>query len=114
MLGAILGQAHAGERTLFARLGASSPGSVRRPDDLLRQESPGHALITAILAAGGHVVARVKGGISLPLALGGGWLLDGSRLTWLNAPSGKKRPAPGVRTRFGLAGMGKKSPRPGP
>jgi hypothetical protein len=38
----------------------------------------------------GHVIARVKAGISLPLAPGGGWLPDGSRLTWLNAPSGKK------------------------
>ncbi len=27
---------------------------------------------------------------SLPLEPGGGWLPDGSRLTWLNAPSGKK------------------------
>jgi hypothetical protein len=52
---------------------------------------PGHDLITAILNAGGHVIARVKEGISLPLSgPGHGWLPDGSRLTWLNAPSGKK------------------------
>ncbi len=51
---------------------------------------PGYDLITAILGAGGHVVARVKAGISLPMEPGGGWLPDGSRLTWLNAPSGKK------------------------
>ena len=51
---------------------------------------PGYDLITAILQAGGHVVARVKAGISLPVAEGGGWLPDGSRTTWLNAPSGKK------------------------
>ena len=52
---------------------------------------PGHELITAILDAGGHVIARVKDGISLPLdGPDGGWLPDGSRLTWLNAPSGKK------------------------
>ena len=51
---------------------------------------PGYDLITAILHAGGHVVARVKAGISLPMEPGGGWLPDGSRLTWLNAPSGKK------------------------
>ncbi len=51
---------------------------------------PGHELISAILHAGGHVVARVKEGISLPMAAGGGWLPDGSRMTWLNAPSGKK------------------------
>ena len=41
------------------------------------------------MAADGHVVARVKEGISLPLQPGGGWLPDGSRMTWLNAPSGK-------------------------
>ncbi len=29
--------------------------------------------------------------VALPLAPGGGWLADGSRMTWLNAPSGKKQ-----------------------
>jgi hypothetical protein len=57
---------------------------------------PGYELITAILDAGGHVIARVKEGISLGFQDGSdrGWLSDGSRLTWLtwlNAPSGKKR-----------------------
>ena len=42
------------------------------------------------LQAGGHVVAPVKAGISLPAEPGGGWLPDGSRMTWLNAPSGRK------------------------
>ena len=51
---------------------------------------PGYELITAILHAGGHVVAGVKAGISLPLEPGGGWLPDGSRMTWLNAPSGTR------------------------
>ena len=51
---------------------------------------PGHELITAILDAGGHVIARVSATVALPLEPGGGWLPDGSRLTWLNAPSGKK------------------------
>ncbi len=46
---------------------------------------PGYDLITAILAAGRHVVARVKAGISLPMEPGGGWLPDGSCLTWLTA-----------------------------
>ena len=88
MLGAICGRARAGEQTLLARL-------VRRRPDLFAgrvtcfdRNFPGHELISAILGAGGHVIARVKEGISLPLA-GGGWLPDGSRLTWLNAPSGK-------------------------
>src|ERR1039458_4255979 len=42
------------------------------------------------LEAGGHVVARAKSDLALPAAPGGGgWLADGSRLSWLNAPSGK-------------------------
>jgi len=90
MLGAIPGRARAGEQTLLARL-------VRRRPDLFAgrvtcfdRNFPGHDLIQAILDAGGHVVARVKEGISLPAGPGGGWLPDGSRLTWLNAPSGKE------------------------
>ena len=53
---------------------------------------PGHDLITAILLAEGHVIARVRGGISLPFqdTEDQGWLADGSRMSWLNAPSGKK------------------------
>jgi hypothetical protein len=89
MPGAILGRARAGEQALLARL-------VRRRPDLFAgrvicfdRNFPGHDLITAILDAGGHVVARVKAGISLPMEPGGR-LPDRSRLTWLNAPSGKK------------------------
>jgi hypothetical protein len=41
-------------------------------------------------------VARVKQGIALPL-VEGGWLPDGSRMTWLNAPSGKKSDRLAVR-----------------
>ena len=60
---------------------------------------PGYDLITAILQADGHVVARVKEGISLPFEDGrdGGWLSDGSRMTWLNAPSGKNEDRLAVR-----------------
>jgi len=62
-----------------------------RTRDLAAQPTlPGHELITAILDAGGHVIARVGETVSLPLEPGGGWLPDGSRLTWLNAPSGKE------------------------
>jgi hypothetical protein len=43
-------------------------------------------LITAILDAGGHLVMRVKKGIGLPAV---GWQSDGSRVSYLNAPSGK-------------------------
>jgi hypothetical protein len=92
MLGAILGQASAGEQTLLARL-------VRRRPELFAglvvcfdRNFPGHDLITAILHAGGHVIARVKEGIALPFedSPGRGWLPDGSRMTWLNAPSRRK------------------------
>jgi Insertion element 4 transposase N-terminal len=90
MPGAILGSTRAGEQTLLARL-------VRRRPDLFAghvicfdRNFPGYDLIQAILHAGGHVVARVKAGIGLPMEPGGGWLPDGSRMTWLNAPSGKK------------------------
>ncbi|MGH3410237.1 MAG: hypothetical protein ACRDRJ_48230, partial [Streptosporangiaceae bacterium] len=91
MLGAILGSGAAGEQTLLKRL-------VRRRPDLFAgrvtcfdRNFPGHELITAILEAGGHVIARMKEGISLDFADGEdrGWLPDGSRLSWLNAPSGK-------------------------
>jgi len=89
-LGAITGRARAGEQTLLARL-------IRRRPDLFvgrvfvfDRNFPGHKIITAILDAGGQVVARVKSDLALPLAPGGGgWLSDGSRLSWLNAPSGK-------------------------
>jgi hypothetical protein len=98
-LGAILGQACSGEQTLLKRL-------VKRRPDLFAglvvcfdRNFPGHELILAILAAGGHVIARVKEGISLPLedGPGRGWLPDGSRMTWLNAPSGKKADSLPVR-----------------
>jgi hypothetical protein len=92
MLGAILGGASAGEQTLLKRL-------VRRRPDLFAgrvtcfdRNFPGHDLITAILDAGGHVIARVKEGISLGFedGPGRGWLPDESRMSWLNAPSGRK------------------------
>ena len=90
MLGAILGRARAGEQTLLARLVRRRPELAAGRVICFDRNFPGYDLITAILDAGGHVVARVKAGISLPAEPGGGWLPDGSRLTWLNAPSGKK------------------------
>jgi hypothetical protein len=92
VLGAILGSCGHGEQTLLKRL-------VRRRPDLFAgrvtcfdRNFPGHDLITAILEAGGHVIARMKEGISLDFEDGPdrGWLPDGSRLSWLNAPSGKE------------------------
>jgi Insertion element 4 transposase N-terminal len=92
MLGAILGQAGTGEQTLLKRLVRRRPGLFAGRVLCFDRNFPGHDLITAILQAGGHVVARVKEGISLGFAdgPGRGWLPDGSRMTWLNAPSGKK------------------------
>ena len=90
LLGAILGGSGAGEQTLLRRLARRRPDLFARRVTCFDRNFPGHGLITAILDAGGHVAARVKAGIALPLAPGGGWLPDGSRLTWLNAPSGKK------------------------
>jgi len=87
-LGAITGAARAGEQTLLARL-------IRRRPDLFAgrvlafdRNFPGHKIITAILDAGGQVVARARSDLALPAAPGG-WLADGSRLSWLNAPGGK-------------------------
>src|ERR1035437_2752222 len=93
MLGAILGSCRAGEQTLLKRLPPGRPRPLALSAGLLPcfdRIFPGYALIPAIRAGGGHVVARVGEGVSLPLEPGGGWLPDGSRLTWLNAPSGKE------------------------
>ena len=91
MLGAIPGRAGTGEQTLLKRLVRRRPGLFAGRVTCSGRNFPGYDLITAILEAGGHVIARVKEGISLPS--GGpdrGWLPDGSRMTWLNAPSGRK------------------------
>jgi Transposase DDE domain len=92
MLGAILGQAGTGEQTLLKRLVRRRPELFAGRVICFDRNFPGHELITAILRAGGHVIARVKEGISLDFEAGPdrGWLPDGSRMTWLNAPSGKK------------------------
>ena len=92
MLGAILGQAGTGEQTLLKRLVKRRPDLVAGRVICFDRNFPGHDLVTAILDAGGHVVARVKDGISLGFedGPGRGWLPDGSRMTWLNAPSGKR------------------------
>ena len=91
MLGAVLGSSRAGEQTLLKRLVKRRPDLFAGRVTCFDRNFPGHELITAILGAGGHVVARVSATVALPLAPGGGWLPDGSRMTWLNAPSGKKQ-----------------------
>ena len=97
MIGAILGSSHAGEQTLLRRRARRRPELFAGRVTCFDRNFPGHELITAILDAGGHVVARVSATLALPLAPGGGWLPDGSRLTWLNAPSGKKEESLPVR-----------------
>jgi hypothetical protein len=90
-LGAVPGQAGAGEQTLLKRLVRRRPGLFAGRVTCFDRNFPGYDLITAILEAGGHVIARVKEGISLPSdGPDRGWLPDGSRMTWLNAPSGRK------------------------
>ena len=90
--GAVLGTARDGEQALLKTLVTEQPGLFAGRVVLFDRNFPGHDLILAILLAGGHVIARVKGGISLPFQDGEdpGWLPDGSRVSWLNAPSGKK------------------------
>jgi Insertion element 4 transposase N-terminal len=90
LLGAILGSCRAGEQTLLKRLARRRPGLFAGRVTCFDRNFPGYDLITAIADARGHVVARVGEGVALPLEPGGGWLPDGSRLTWLNAPSGKE------------------------
>jgi hypothetical protein len=92
ILGAVTGKASEGEQTLLKALVTEQPGVFARRATAFDRNFPGHDLILAILLAGGHVIARMKGGIALPFADGPdqGWLDDGSRMSWLNAPSGKE------------------------
>ena len=92
ILAAAIGKASDGEQTLLKTLASEQPGRFAHRVTLFDRNFPGHDLITAILRAEGHVIARVRGGISLPFqdTEDKGWLADGSRMSWLNAPSGKK------------------------
>ena len=92
LVGAILGGSSAGEQTLLRRLAKRRPDLFAGRVICFDRNFPGYDLIMAILDAGGHVIARMKEGISLGFEDGPdrGWLPDGSRLSWLNAPSGKK------------------------
>ena len=119
LLGAVLGSGRAGEQTLLRRLARRRPQLFAGRVTCFDRSSPGHGLITAILEAGGHVVAWVSTTVALPLAPGGGWLPDGSRLTWLNAPSGKKEDRLPVRVTEHNAIVASpagnsRSPRPAP
>ena len=90
--GAVLGKARDGEQTLLKILADEQPGLFAGRVTLFDRNFPGHDVILAILLAGGHVIARARGGIALPFpdTPDKGWLADGSRMSWLNAPSGRK------------------------
>ena len=92
MPGAILGSSRAGEQTLLKRLARRRPELfASRATCFSIRNFPGYDLITAILDAGGHVVARVSATSLCRWPEGGCRLPDGSRMTWLNAPSGTKQ-----------------------
>lgn len=91
MLGAVMGACRHGEQTLLKRLVKRRPELSGRRVTCFDRCFPGHALIAANREAGGHVVARASATLSLPADPGGGWLPGGSRLSWLNAPSGKRQ-----------------------
>jgi len=86
MLGAAMDACGVGEQTLIARLVAGHPEIFAGRVFVVDRNFLGHELATAILDAGGHLVMRVRQGISLP-DVPGGWLSDGSRMSYLNAPS---------------------------
>jgi hypothetical protein len=90
--GAVLGRACDGEQTLLKTLADEQPGLFAGRVTMFDRNFPGHDVILAVLLAGGHVIARARGGIALPFqdVPDKGWLADGSRMSWLNAPSGKK------------------------
>jgi hypothetical protein len=71
MTGAILGSSRAGEQTLLKRLARRRPELFAGRVTCFDRNFPGYDLITAILDAGGHVVARVSATVALPLAEGG-------------------------------------------
>jgi Insertion element 4 transposase N-terminal len=93
MTGAILGRACDGEQTLLKRLARRRPDLFAGRVTCFDRNFPGYGLVSAILLAGGQVIARVREGITLPFAEAPdrGWLPDGSRVSWLNAPSGRKQ-----------------------
>ena len=92
ILAAAMGAASGGEQTLLKDLAEQRPDLFRHRVTCFDRNFPGYDLITAVLDAEGHVIARARDGIALPSGDGPdrGWLPDGSRMSWLNAPSGRK------------------------
>lgn len=85
VLGAAADTVEAGEQSLVARLVRDHRELFEGRVFLMDRNFLGYELITAILDAGGHLIMRVRAGIPLPFTEGG-WLPDGSRLTYLNEP----------------------------
>jgi len=85
VLGAAADTTDAGEQALLARLVREHPELFAGRVFLMDRNFLGYHLITAILDAGGHLIMRVRSGINLPVTEGG-WLPDGSRLTYLDEP----------------------------
>jgi Insertion element 4 transposase N-terminal/Transposase DDE domain len=86
VLGAAMDASGVGEQTLISRLVKQHPEIFAGRVFLVDRNFLGHEPTTAILDAGGHLVMRVKKGIALP-PVAGGWLRDGSRMSYLNAPT---------------------------
>ena len=85
-LAAAVDAADVGEQTLLARLVAARPevfGAGRV--FVMDRNFPGHEIIDAIRGCGGHLIMRIKAGITLTVIE---WLPDGSYLAWL----GKEHP----------------------
>ena len=59
--------ARAGEQTLLKRLARRRPDLFAGRVTCFDRNFPGYELITAILDAGGHVIARVSATVALPL-----------------------------------------------
>jgi len=89
VLGAAADTTDLGEQSLVARLVRERPELFAGRVFLMDRNFLGYELITAILDAGGHLIMRVKDGISLPL-IPDGWLPDGSRMTYLNEPDRRR------------------------
>ena len=90
--GAVLGTARDGEQTLLKTLAAEQRGLFAGRLVLFDRNFPGHDAILSVLLAGGHVIARVRGGIALPFQGRPGPGLAARRIPRQLAerPSGKK------------------------
>src|SRR5262249_60718874 len=87
ILAAAMGKASDGEQTLLKDLAERQPGAFAHRVTCFDRNFPGYDLITAILLAKGHVIARVGGGLPPPFhaAPDRGWLPGGARMSWLYA-----------------------------